>query len=463
MRLAVVVLVALAGCRKGDEAATSEPDTVVAATTNVDLEDSDVAKEPPGKSGDARLLPEGAERNQLENGLTYILFPTDKAKHVALNVLFDVGESHDPEDKSGLSHLVEHLYVTSAAGKEPSRTVSQYMQRYRLGWNAQTGEDFTVIATVFEKSQLEKEIEDAANRMGALDPKQADLDREVPRLLEEVENMFSGMPKLAVLNHARDNVRPSSVGHRKGGLPAQVKLIGLNDVIHWWLDHYKPSNATLVLAGDFDPVTANALIEEHFAPIPSGKKPAVVDTPDLPNAGQIVTVNIKSKMPGIGFYAAIAFNAPLPGDEHYPACLVIVSRLFSQMMGGGYQVMFSPLDDPYVISISAPLQPKMTDAESIAKLRTFLDDAIKKPITPKEKVMVKNMLGWFLGIGEFPAALFEGNLYGVAFSIGRCEQLGVDSKKLGKAIDGLTDKDIKAAALAVFDEKKQASVVVKPK
>ncbi len=462
VHLAVIACVALACGRNVDKAAGLEPDTVVVAATCMVNEASEMDKEASISPAGDRPLPEGAQRHQLKNGLTYILFPTDKANHVALDVLFGVGDLHDPEGKSGLSHLLEHIYVTAAAGNEPSRTVTQYMQRYPLGWNAQTGEDYTIIATVFEKERLAMEIEDAANRMGALDPKQSDLDREVPRLLEEVNNMFGGMPQLAVLNHARNNVRPSSVEHRKGGVPEQVKLIGLNDVIHWWLDHYKPSNAVLVLAGDFDPMVATALIEKHFGPIPDGKVPAVVDTPGPPNVGKINTIKIQPRMPGSKAYACIAFNAPLPGDQHHAACLVIVSRMFSQLMGGGYQVMFSPLDDPFVISISAPMLPDQTDENAIAGIRAFLDNAINKPIAPMEIKMVKNSLGWFFGAVDFPATLFQVNIYGVAFSIGRCEQLAVDSKKLSQAIDGLADKDIQDAAAAVFDKKKQVSVVVKP-
>ncbi|MCA9252152.1 MAG: pitrilysin family protein [Phycisphaerae bacterium] len=454
LHLIAVVFLAFSGCSKGDDV---EP-VAKAESAVQDPPAKEVAAEP----GVVRPLPEGATRHKLENGLTYILYPTNKAKHIALDVLFGVGGSHDPEGKSGLSHLVEHIYVTAEAGKEPSRTVHQYMQRYPLGWNAQTGDDYTIIATVFEKDRLANEIEDAAARMGFLNPTQADLDREVPRLLEEVGNMFGGMPQLAVMNHARDNLFPSTTGHRKGGVPEQVKLIGLNDVIHWWLDHYKPSNALIVLAGDFDADEAKGLIEKHFGDIPAGNVPIVVDQPGPAKVGAIHAITITPKMPGAKPFAGIAFAAPMPNDKHYAACLVIVSRMFQNVMASGTQVMFSPVDDPAVISISAPLQPDKSDEESIAALRVMLDAAIKKPLTPMETQLTKKMLGMILGMVEFPRQMFQGNLYGVAYSIGRCEQLQVDSAKLAKALDALTDKDIQAAAAAIFDAKKQVAVVVKP-
>ena len=74
--------------------------------------------------------------------------------------LYGVGGDHDPQGRSGLAHLVEHVYVTAAAGETPSRTAEEYFQRYRAGCNAQTGDRYTVIATVFGKGELDGELRD---------------------------------------------------------------------------------------------------------------------------------------------------------------------------------------------------------------------------------------------------------------------------------------------------------------
>ena len=58
--------------------------------------------------------------------------------------------------------------------------------------------------------------------------------------------------------------------------------------------------------------------------------------------------------------------------------------------------------------------------------------------------------------------MFKRNLYGVAFSIGRREQLRLDSAALAKKLDGLTDDAVKAAGQAIFGPKQQVAVVVKP-
>ena len=121
-------------------------------------------------------------RFRLDNGLTVLVRPIQGANDVALLVLFKIGGDHDPEGRSGLAHLVEHVYSTAAAGADPSRTADALFRRYPSGCNAQTGDRYTVFATVFPKGDLEKELAQASARMSDLRLSPGDLDREVPRL-----------------------------------------------------------------------------------------------------------------------------------------------------------------------------------------------------------------------------------------------------------------------------------------
>src|SRR5439155_7682653 len=80
--------------------------------------------------------PSKEEKFQRDNGLTVLLRPIQGARETALVVLFSIGGDQDPPDRSGLAHLIEHVYVTAAAGKEKSRTADELIKRYPKGWNA---------------------------------------------------------------------------------------------------------------------------------------------------------------------------------------------------------------------------------------------------------------------------------------------------------------------------------------
>src|SRR5215469_14193924 len=108
------------------------------------------------------------DRYQLENGLTVILCPVTGAVETALVVMYSIGGDQDPNGMSGLAHLIEHTYVTAAAGTEKARTADEFANRYNGAWNAQTGDGYTLIAIVFPASTFKKELQDAAARMSDL-------------------------------------------------------------------------------------------------------------------------------------------------------------------------------------------------------------------------------------------------------------------------------------------------------
>src|SRR5262245_58555396 len=193
--------------------------------------------------GDIVSAAELIDSERLENGLTMLIRPDGGTKNVALVVLYSIGGDHDPEGQSGLAHLVEHVYVTAAAGDQPAQTADEFMQRYPDGWNAQTGDQFTVIAGVFPKERLDAELEEAAARMAELQITPELLTREKQRLIDEVTNMFDGAPQLVAYNRAREQLRPTAFGGRKGGLPDQVNNVTLDTVRDRVRRFYKPTNA----------------------------------------------------------------------------------------------------------------------------------------------------------------------------------------------------------------------------
>jgi zinc protease len=61
-----------------------------------------------------------------------------------------------------------NVYLTAATGQAKARTTREFNRRYAQGANGQTGDRYTVCATVFPRSELETELKDAAARMGNL-------------------------------------------------------------------------------------------------------------------------------------------------------------------------------------------------------------------------------------------------------------------------------------------------------
>ena len=419
----------------------------------------------PGKTTTAPT-DRGVERFQLENGLKVILRPIQGAKQTALTVVYSVGSDHDPEGRSGLTHTVEHLYLTAAAGSTKARTIGDFARRYPNGANGQTGDRYTVFAAMFPKGDLEEELRDAAARMSDLRITPAALDSERPRLLEEIGNMFGDFPTLAALNHARELARPMPNGGRHGGLPEQIRGITVNEVQSFWKRYYKPRNAIVSVAGDLDPASVRKMITAQFAAIPAGEVAPTPNGTGKSGFGTVRELTVTSPLPDQESTACVAYLAPQPGSDLYPAFLVLVSRLWAGAdklgEGGvtGSPVFFTPIDDGSVVAISANLKPGESGAKAIGRIEAFVAEAIAPNLRASEIVATRDQLGIFLGLAEVPDALLAQNPYAMAFSLARREQLGLDSAGLNRALDALTEAELRHAAAEVFAPARHAGAVI---
>lgn len=405
----------------------------------------------------------------LDNGLTVRIRPIRGTTDVALLVLYKVGGDHDPKGRSGLAHLVEHLYVTAAAGADPSRTADAFFRRYRAGCNAQTGDRYTVIATVFPKEDLEKELTEGAARMGDLRITAADLDREKPRLLDEVSNMFGRIPTLGAVNVARELIRPTPRGGRKGGQPEHVKAITLEDVRAHWARYYKPGNAILVLAGAVDEAAARRAVTAHFANLASGEKASEPGLPGSRSAGAVRELAVGSPRPQGGPVACLAYAAPEPASELYAPFLVLVARFWAGAAQPGAagatgrpSIYFPLLEDPAALGVSTTANPGETAPQAIARLEAFVADTLSPPLREDERASARQMFALFLGTAELPDFALAQNPYGVALSLARREQLGIDPLKLTRAFEALTEQDLRRAAAEIFAPARHAGAFLSP-
>ncbi len=407
------------------------------------------------------------ERFRLANGLKVILRPIKGSRNTALVVVYSIGGDHDPEGRSGLGHTIEHLYVTAAAGTEKARTAEEHFRRYPAGSNGQTGDRYTVIATVFSQGELDHELADAAARMGDLKVTDDDLDRERPRLLQEVTNMFEGFPALAAMNNARERARPMPHGGRHGGPPEQLRTIPLPLVKYRLARYYKPRNATLALAGDFDPAAARRAIESHFAALPAGEE---IPAPGEPGAPKFFVPvrppRAEASRSDSEPTACLAYLAPRPGSELYAPFLVLIARLWAggSRLGGsgvtGSPVYFTPLDDGSVVAVSVPIKRGETAVEAFQRIEKFIAETIEPKLGAFELAAVKQQeLGLILGLRDFPDVALGQNPYGVAFSLARRDQLGLDPARLGRALDAVTDRDLRRVAAEVFAPGRHAGAI----
>jgi zinc protease len=376
-------------------------------------------------------------------------------------VLYDVGELYDPPGKSGLGHLVEHIYVTAATPTTSQRTVDHFLKKYSNGWNAQTGGDYTVLAGVVPPDRMDEELKQAAERMSLLQIEQSDVDREAPRVLREIHNMFEGVSQLALRNQARERLHPRPNGGRHGGVADQIKQITLEDVRQHWNHYYKAGNASLLIAGDFDPKTVEEKVRQAFKSDPTGMLLPKKPVEDSPSFGKI---KIPAAHSSDGSWVCLAYGCPPPDSKLFPAFVALVARLQENAEKISDQPMewpvtFMPMDDFGTVYVMSKTKEGETCDQAVERWSKFVTDVVHGKDLISAGPAAKEHYAFLLNTKEIPDSL-QGNIYGVAFGLGREKQLGIDGRQLGIALDHLERKALEQCAKEFFGEDHRVVVVM---
>ncbi|MEO8314704.1 MAG: pitrilysin family protein [Pseudomonadota bacterium] len=213
------------------------------------------------------------EQFTLPNGLRVLVHTDRKAPVVALSVWYDVGSKHEPAGKTGFAHLFEHL-MFNGTENVPGDFFEPLQQVGSTDTNGNTWFDRTNYFETVPSSALEVGMFLESDRMGHLlgAVSQTVLDNQrgvVQNEKRQGDNQPYGLVEYAQLAALLPADHP--YGHSTIGSMADLDNASLADVKAWFVDHYGPNNAILVLAGDIDAATAKPLVEKYFGDIPAGK------------------------------------------------------------------------------------------------------------------------------------------------------------------------------------------------
>lgn len=409
---------------------------------------------------------QGVERFTLDNGLRVTLWAIPTSDQVAVVTLFDIGERHDPPGQSGLAHLLEHLLITAATDRHPPTTYEELAAKSGNMFNAQTGDDYTLIATVVPTERLEEELAHGAARLTSLQVAATDLERELPRIEVELTNMRGGIPNLGLLNAARDAVAPLNEGALKGGVMEHIREIGLAEFRKRLADFYTANNTRLVVVGGFDRDAVRTSISELFAGVSRGKpspEPPPRRTPDRA---------VRTLKGANGTFApsiCLAFAMPGRRDAHFASSVIIASRLnerFPMNQGAqgwtGAPVVWAPLDQPEALFVVLPIEPGETDDEALARVDALVREAAMSPVSPVDAFRASQRYGAILGATPLAPFIASQNPYFAALVLGRNDQLDAEGPQLLRRLREVNDESLRAGYDAVFSPSKRGASIWRP-
>ncbi len=213
----------------------------------------------------------------LPNGFRVLSIEDHSSPTVSINVWYHVGSKDDPEGRSGFAHLFEHIMF-----KATKHMKDEQMDRLTedVGGmnNAFTADDMTVYYEVVPSNYLETLLWAEAERLSALNVNEKNFLSERDVVKEEFRQSYLANPYGRLQLELEKKSWAAHPYKRPGiGNIDELNAATLQDVIAFHSTYYRPDNATLVVAGDFDPKQLDAWVDKYFAAIqkPSSDVPRV--------------------------------------------------------------------------------------------------------------------------------------------------------------------------------------------
>jgi predicted Zn-dependent peptidase len=271
------------------------------------------------------------ERYTLPNGLVVILHEDHRLPSVVVDLTFRVGSKDEKGGRTGFAHLFEHLMFMGTKNV-PNGVFDSILEGAGGYDNASTNEDYTNYFDSGPSNLLPTFLWLEADRLATLPDgmtrAKVDLQRDVVKneRRQSYENRPYGRAELVL----PDKLYPPShpYHHPVIGSHADLDAASVADVKAFFRQFYVPSNASLVISGDFSTAEAKQLVEKYFAwmpkrPVPphAAPKPVALDQPvrvRLTDAVQLPRVVMAWHSPG----------AYLDGDAE--------CDLLAAVLGGGH-------------------------------------------------------------------------------------------------------------------------------
>ena len=211
-------------------------------------------------------------KHTLGNGLDVLLHEDHACPIVAVNVWYHVGSKNEHPGHTGFAHLFEHLMFEGS--QHHDRGFFQPLQGAGATLNGSTNADRTNYWEVVPPNALELALWMESDRMGFLLPAltEAKFSNQRDVVLNERrqnhENRPYGLAPMALLAALFPPDHPyhwTTIGEI-----ADLQAVQLDEVHAFFRRYYHPANASLALAGDFDPDEALGLVDQYFGTIDAG-------------------------------------------------------------------------------------------------------------------------------------------------------------------------------------------------
>lgn len=384
-------------------------------------------------------------RFQLKNGLMLLVLEDHRSPTLAYQTWFKVGSRDEAIGKTGLAHLFEHL-MFKATKNHPAGDFDRILQLAGAeDTNAFTSRDFTAYVQEIPSDKLELLIQLESDRMVGLEVSDTAFTSEREVVQNErryrTENSPEGLieQELFELAFKTQSYRWPIIGYE-----ADLTSMKSQDARDFYVKHYSPDHAAIVVVGDVSPKNVYSLVKKYYEAIPAknGSEIRAISQAEIPHPTPLrkkLTLNIQVERLMMGYPMPSVQSPDLPalwvlqnilvGGKSARLNRALVNSGIAQGIGGG---TLEGIDSSLFI-FSVPLQKNKRASQAEAVILRELSLLQKTPVGLEELERAKNEIEF-----EFYESLDtnseRANFIGQFESLSGSFEKGLQTHKLVKSV-----------------------------
>jgi zinc protease len=418
----------------------------------------------------AQFNPIQFERDSLPNGLQIVYHLDKSAPVVATVVHYRVGSRDEIIGKTGYAHLFEHL-MFEATDDIPRASMDKYVLEAGGNLNAHTSWDETVYHFKVPSNEIKLALWIESQRMRKLHVDSVGVNTQKGVVREELKMRVSNQPYGTLIQKICENLfSGSTYGWAVVGYDEDLATAKISDFKTFYDSFYQPSNAVLVIAGDFNIDEVKKYVRDYFGDYPRAEEPKRpnLNLAPIKESKKERIEDTKAQLPGL----FIAYRGPKMGEDDAYA----LSLLSEVLASGNSSRLYQRLVDKEQVAVASTVFPLSLQyvggvvfyaiasyGKSINDIQKYMDDEIEKVIkngiTEEELTKAKN-------ITEADFISQKKNVLEKAQSIAKYFAYYGDPALINTEIDKymkVTKEDVIAVAKKYFSKDKRVVLEYVPK
>ena len=272
------------------------------------------------------------KKEHLINGLPVVMEPIRNMRSVVIGIWVKVGSRHEPPEKNGISHFLEHMFFKGTK-KRSAKDIAFEIDSLGGELNAFTSRENTTFYIKVLDEFLEKGLELLSDIFLNSTFPEEDIGKEKKIIKEEIK-MIEDIPDDYIHDLSNQTIWGNSgLGQPVLGRRDTIKLFMKDDLISHIRKYYGTKDIVVSCAGNFETEHLLSLLNKNLGHLRRGSEPWRGAAPDFANKVEVFSKELSEAHICLGIK-----GIPQASDERYSLFTIntilgagVSSRLFQEI------------------------------------------------------------------------------------------------------------------------------------